>query len=225
MNTRSLHKFDHRYLFGTQFGEGIVSRAFCFYENPEFHEDGRGTERGLQILRRFEKHFTGKIYLLLTAQKLSFTRANLPKAAYDLFWKFDQLRNLEHIRLEVDIGNEIKLPIAVIDITDSTFDTNNTRLFDVARCACVLSSESIGTVASMVKPWILSYSSSKSMSISREAMINSLDKSDSHAFFLHLPSQNRWYETSAIAGPEEYVGIEITPAMEKALSGCSFSIL
>ena len=225
MNTRSLHKFDHRYLFGTQLGEGIESRAYCFDKNPEFHEDGRGTERGLQILRRFEKHFTGNIYLLLTAQKLSFTRVDLTKPAYDLFWKFEQLRNLEHIRLEVDIGNETKLPIAVIDITDSTFDANNTRLFDAARCACVLSNESIGTLASMVKPWILSYSSSKSMSISRETMIKSLDKSDSHAFFLHLPSHNRWHETSAIVGPEEYVGIEITPAIEKALSGYSFSIL
>ena len=60
----------------------------------------------------------------------------------------------------------------------------------------------------------------------RARRIEACDKFASKcAFFLHLPSHNRWHETSAIVGPEEYVGIEITPAIEKALSGYSFSIL
>ena len=72
---------------------------------------------------------------------------------------------------EVDIGNEIKLPIAVIDITDSIFNANKIEIFDISRCTCVLSSESIDTVASRVMPWILDYSSSKLMSISQEARV------------------------------------------------------
>ena len=220
-----MHKFDHRYLFGTQLGDSIECRAFCFDENPEFHEDGRGAIRGLQVLQNIGEHFSGKIFLILTAQKLSYSRSDLPKPAYDLFWKFENLNNLKHIELKVDIGNEIELPVAVIDISDFNFNADDLNIFDFKRCICVLTHENINTIADLVKPWILSYSHSKLISLDQEAMTNSLDKFDSHTFVRYIPSHNGWYETLAVAGPKNYLDAEIFPAVDKALSGTPFSTL
>lgn len=225
MNTRPMHKFDHKYLFGTQLGESIECRAFCFDENPEFHEDGRGAIRGLQVLQNIGEHFSGKIFLILTAQKLSYSRSDLPKHAYDLFWKFENLNNLKRIELKVDIGNEIELPVAVIDISDFNFNTENLNIFNVERCICVLTHEYINTITDLVKPWVLSYSHSKIMSLDQEAMTNSLDKFGSHSFVRYIQSHNGWYETLAVAGPKNYLDTEIFPAVDKALSGTPFSTL
>lgn len=202
----------------------VINRVYNFDQNPEYHQDEKSDERGLEILKELLGTYSGNVYLVLTAQKLSLSRLDLPSQAYDVFWKFERFRCYPQFKCEVDIGNNLKLPVAVINLKDYSFQTDEFKFFDYIRSIVVLTEYNIEEIGGLLDSWIHSYSYSKSISFNEKAMVSELDEAEPIAFFKYMASHNSWYEAISVTGPKAYVENIITPCIDKALVGKAVSV-
>ena len=172
-------------------GSHLVSHVYCFDGNPEYHEDGLGDARGMRILKDFTREIADNIYIVLTAQKLSFSLSGLPSDAYDVFWQFGKLRNLHHIESAVDIGNDINIPIAVIDLKGFDYEAGDSQYFNPMRSMFVISDQNIEFIESKMSTWVSSNSLSKSTSFFQTLMTSTLRLNDNIAFYSYTKSSSK----------------------------------
>ena len=225
MNIRTMNKKSPRYLFGARFYDHIINRAYTFDENPEYHQDGKADTGGLAMLKAISQRYSGNTYVLLVGQKLSFSHPNrLPKNAYSVFWKFDDLRQLDHIEAKLDIGGEIPFPIALVSLENFDFQVNESNYFDNGRVMYLFTDLEMKTILNMVEAWIVSMQICKGSSFDRDAMVSSLNEHDEIAFFQYCPSHNTHYESMSLVGPRSFVNNVLSPCIDEALANKVVSI-